>query len=129
LAFRRFLDFFGEALREAMLLSTVKVFELCTRFQLFSQPNGLCSSSGPCVPRFISVFDSDLPTFRGASSVSPFVTDFTPQSGELVFQLGGFARENLFNILAKAHRQTLKRDLFWPLAPPKKGAYYNDSLP
>ena len=46
-----------------------KVFELCTRFQLLSQPNGLCSSSRPCVSRSISVFDCDFP-----------VNDITPRA-------------------------------------------------
>src|SRR5262245_33884630 len=70
-----------------------KVFELCTRFQLLSQPNGLCSSSRPCVSRFISVFDRDLAAFQKAF-VSPFVTAIAVQSTELVFQFDRFAGEN-----------------------------------
>src|SRR5262249_3142126 len=68
-----------------------KVFELCTRFQLLSQPNGLCSSSRPCVSRSISVFDRDLPAFQTASSVSPFITAIAVQSTELALQFDCFA--------------------------------------
>jgi hypothetical protein len=47
-----------------------KILQLCSCFQLLSQPNGLCSSSCPCVPCSIAIFDWNFPTFKPASPVS-----------------------------------------------------------
>ena len=47
-----------------------KILQLCSCFQLLSQPNGLCSSSCPCVPCSVAIFDWNFPTFKPASPVS-----------------------------------------------------------
>src|SRR5215468_4318484 len=45
-----------------------KVFQLGSCFQLLSQPPWLCSSTSPCVTRFVSIFDWDCPTSKRAST-------------------------------------------------------------
>src|SRR5258706_973008 len=45
-------------------LMNCKVFKFCAGFQLFSQPNGLRSSSCPLIACLVAIFDRGLSTFN-----------------------------------------------------------------
>src|SRR5262249_31939208 len=59
--------FLGRGLAGSRHFVNSKVFQLCARFQLLPQPDGLCPSSCPRVARFVTVFDGDLSAFQRAS--------------------------------------------------------------
>ena len=60
-------------------LMNCKVFKLCAGFQLFSQPNGLRSSSCPLIACLVAIFDRGLSTFQRTSLAPLSGADFTAQ--------------------------------------------------
>ena len=70
-------------------LMNCKVFKLCAGFQLFSQPNGLRSSSCPLIACLVAIFDRGLSTFQRTSLAPLSGADFTAQPRKLALQLVG----------------------------------------
>src|ERR1700730_12762380 len=81
-----------------------KVFKLCAGFQLFSQPNGLRSSSWPLIACLVAIFDRGLSTFQRTSLAPLSGADFTAQPRKLALQLVGPTAEHISDVVAELQK-------------------------